>query len=340
MKLWIIATLFFICFGIIGQGVAQSISYVGAKEEKTSKSEKKQEELKIECGTYIRPMKIASFTTNPPFGWVDSVKATKFSDSVNVGEGFNVELIKKIANDLNIHVTSVGFGSYQETLKALNDGTIDLFIGAYYDTRFIRTGNIFITPSFFKNIIQVVFQKGKEKNVEKFEDLVGLKGVVRTDEEFYSLIYKGLPKELTIRQVDSAQEAFTLLMTGEVDYLLGSPYSIEAEARRFKVENEIVYNEKILLDLEMFLIFSGHSKCLPIRQKIIDQLRLETQDRSNIRDRLIGQINAWGHRFAKDKGLFKEDTDLESQEINAELQKINKEPEKTIEDKSKKDKVQ
>jgi ABC-type amino acid transport substrate-binding protein len=307
MKKLITAVLFLICLGLAEQGIAQSTSYVGAQTQE-KKEEKKKNEIKFECGSHSFPMKIASLSTNPPFGWVDTVKATKLSDPVNVGQGFGVDLIKKVANDLTIAVRPIGFNSYQETLKALNNGSIDLFIGAYYDTRFIRTGNVFVTPSFFKNIIQVVFPAGKEKPVEKFEDLIGLKGVVRTDEEFYPLIYRGLPKELNIRQVSSSQEAFTLLMTGEVDYLLGSPYSAEAEARRFKIENDIVYNEKPLADLEMFLVFSGNSKCLPLRQKIVDQLRIETKDPFSVRNKLVDQINAWGQRFADDKGLLETET--------------------------------
>ncbi len=323
MKKLITVVLFLICLGLAEQGIAQNASYIGTQTQE-KKEEKKKKKIKIECGTSLFPLKIASLSTNPPFAWVDSIQATKYSEHVNIGQGFGVELIKKVANDLNIAVRPMGFNSYQETLKALNNGSIDLFIGAYYDTRFIRTGNVFVTPSFFKNIIQVIFPAGKEKPVEKFEDLIGLKGVVRTDEEFYPLIYRGLPKELDIRQVSSSQEAFTLLMTGKVDYLLGSPYSAEAEARRFKIENDIVYNEKALADLEMFLVFSGNSKCLPLRQKIVDQLQIETKDPLSVRNKLIDQINAWGKRFADEKGLLEEETNPTTPSPTTQTQKETK----------------
>ena len=316
MRIWMAAVLIWGCLSLAGQGMAQSVSYVGANtqnKEQTQK-QKKTDLSKIECGTPAFPMRVATVPTNPPFGWVDILQADKYQRAVNVGQGFSIELIKKVCDDLGIYMLPVGFETYPETLRALNQGTIDLFVGAYYDTRFIRTGNIFVTPGFFKNIVLVIFPKGKEKKVDGFDDLIGLKGVVRKDEEFYSLIYRGLPEGLDIRQVDSAQEAFTLLMTGEVDYLLGSPYAAEAEARRLKIENDIVYSEKSLAELEMFLVFSPNTKCLPLRQKIVEQLRLETQDSAAIRNRLIDQINAWGQRFAKEKGLLEED-DVSEQAI-------------------------
>ncbi len=303
MRQFITALLFGCVFCGAVSAFAQTTSYLG-EQAPVKKEEKKEDKLDIECGSSNDPMRVVSFATNPPFGWMDFIAADKYATPVGIGKGFGVDLVQDAADKIGLYVRPQAFQTYQEALRALTKGEVDLFVGGYYDTSFIRSGNIFVTPSFFQNVVVPVFMQGKEKEVNSYDDLVGLTGVVRTDEIFYSLIYRGLPQGLTIRQVDSAEEAFRLLVTGEVDYLLGSPYAIEAESRRFKVEDRLVYGKKSLSNLELFLVFSGQSKCLPWRQKLSESVQAIAKDKAGVRNRLMDTINDWGHRFAKEKGIL------------------------------------
>ena len=96
--------------------------------------------------------------------------------------------MKDIAEELNIAVQAVGYPTDEEMLADFQVGNVDVVVGMYYDPKLRTGGNAFISPSVIQNVISVIFMKVKEKQVEKFEDLVGLKGVVRKDEQFYNYI--------------------------------------------------------------------------------------------------------------------------------------------------------
>ena len=182
-------------------------------------------------------------------------------------------------------------------------GNVDLIVGMYYDPKMRMAGNTFLMPSVIQNVISVIFMKGKEKKIEKFEDLIGLKGVVRQDERFYNYIRLGLPKELQIEETNDSREAFTKLLTGEADYLLSSPYAAEAEARRFKMNLDIAMIPVPLMGQELFVLNSGNSLCKRYVPEIINKIKEKRQDMNGLKRDLISYINNWGQRFKNDPSL-------------------------------------
>lgn len=280
----------------------KEVSYIGEKavsQEKTSNKKINDRQ----CGGEGNPIRVASFETNPPFGWVDFSEGRFGMSDRYFGNGFAVALFRNIAEANGLFVQPVGFPSYEKALKALAQGEIDVFAGAYYDPHIRQMGNSFVTPSFFQNAIVAVFLKGKEKPIERFEDLIGMKGVVRQDEYFYELMYKGLSKDLTIKQVPNAREAFRLLLTGEADYMLSSPYAAEAEARRFKMNQDIELSERALFGPEMFFVFSLNSDCRNIRSQFSQLIKKEKVHFEDWQRLLVSYIDRWGQRFKDSPSL-------------------------------------
>ncbi|MBQ7413440.1 MAG: transporter substrate-binding domain-containing protein [Alphaproteobacteria bacterium] len=271
----------------------------------TQRKEQIQRDGKVHltgCGKPTEPLKVSTFSTNPPFGWTEIVPETGRYTS----KGFGVDKIKEITKDLNIYTRAVGFQTDEEAFKAFQSGKIDILVGQYYNPKLRGDGHTYLTPSLFQNVISVVFMKGKEKEVRKFKELIGLKGVVRKDELFYSYIYPLLPKELQIEQVIDSKEAFSKLITGEADYLLASPYSAEAEARRFKINQDIVMTPVPLLGQELFVLYSKNSMCPEYRKSIAKKLKEKKQDTKALSRELINYIDVWGQRFRDDPPLTQE----------------------------------
>ncbi|MBR6412877.1 MAG: transporter substrate-binding domain-containing protein [Alphaproteobacteria bacterium] len=250
------------------------------------------------CDEYGKALKIATFSTNPPFGW------TEIQEDQSFARGFGVDLFRKIAKEKRINVRTVGFKSDADMRKAFESGKIDIWVGSYYDPKIRGAGHMYITPAFIPNAITVVFLKNKARPIKSFEDLKDLKGAVRQDEQFYPYIRLSIPKDLQLQEVFDSKEAFTKLITGEVDYLLSSPYSAEAEARRFKLNRDIELISTPLLGQELFVVYSRNSLCPQYRKDFAEGLREKRQDLNALKRSLIGFIDTWGQRFRDEPSLI------------------------------------
>ncbi len=235
--------------------------------------------------------------TNPPFGWMDIISGNTLNQDRYVNDGFGYQLFLKMANEMNLKVEGVGFKSYYEAVNALKTGQIDVLLGAYYDKRVLGVGTSVLFPGYFSNPVVVVFLKGNERPVNSYEDLKGLKGLIRQEEGLYSLIYQGLPKDVQIEQVSGARKAYTMLLEGKADYMISSLYAIEAEIRRFKITDKVSITTKPLLSPELFFVFGSNSECLVLKPMFAEKLTQEKQNQGNINQILFKQVDKWIERF-------------------------------------------
>ncbi len=274
-------------------------------EEKTKKVKKSRPKSGIQCGA-SEPIRVASYVTNPPFGWVRVIPGSGLKKDQYENAGFSYDLFEQIAKNLKLRINNVGFPSYQEALRALRFGKVDVVAGIYYDKRVLGVGTNLMFPGYFINPIIPLFVKGKEKPIEKWEDLRGLKGVVRQEEMIYSLIYQQLPKGLEIEQVSGSKKAFRKLITGEVDYILTSLYAGEAEVRRYKLVDEIYFSPRALVSPELFFVFSSHTDCRRLKSKIAAELEKIIADKEALKKVMISYIDDWGQRFIENPSLIEE----------------------------------
>ena len=265
-------------------------------EEDVIKQKNYDRKTVYECGDR-KPIRVAGFVTNPPFGWMDIISGNTLNQDRYVNDGFGYQLFLKMANEMNLKVEGVGFKSYYEAVNALKTGQIDVLLGAYYDKRVLGVGTSILFPGYFSNPVVVVFLKGNERPVNSYEDLKGLKGLIRQEEGLYSLIYQGLPKDVQIEQVSGARKAYTMLLEGKADYMISSLYAIEAEIRRFKITDKVSITTKPLLSPELFFVFGSNSECLVLKPMFAEKLTQEKQNQGNINQILFKQVDKWIERF-------------------------------------------
>lgn len=274
--------------------------YIDREEVKTFQVKEKS---KIACG-YTKPIRVAGFVTNPPFGWVTQEQHQHNADEfILLNNGYSYDLFIKMAKTLNLKTENIGYKSYQDALKDLRRGKIDVLTGVYFNKHNLGVGINLLYPSFMDNPIVPIFVKGKEKEVKSFNDLAGMKGVVRQEEMIYPIIYRQLPKNVQIKQISGSKKAFQMLMSGEVDYLLSSLYSAEAEARRFKLIDKLHFSTYALINPNLFFAFSSVSECQQLKPKFIEELRKLQSDKTAYRKNFINYIDQWGYDFKDEPGL-------------------------------------
>ncbi len=274
--------------------------------------------IKIEknCGRSGRPLRVAGMIGNAPFGWVEADRGTR-TNMQSFGLGRVVW--DKIAKDLDIRYTSTGFVSHDEAIQALRKGNIDLFLGVYHGG--IKEKDIeIILPAYFTNYFTVYFKKGKELPVESYYDLIGLKGVVRKEEMIYPLIYQRLPKGVDLKEVLSAPKVLEMLMNDEVDYVMASPYSMEGELRRYKMQNDIISDGVILDTATIFFAISKNSFCYSLKDEISDILRQKGFSQKTLDSDIKKLIDDWGERFRSDEVLMKTKNNTSPEKMSEEDQ--------------------
>ncbi len=293
------------------------------EEEKTNNHKKISKKSMFGCGQ-DHPIRVAGFVTNAPFGWVNIIPAKGMKPEQYVNGGFSYDLFEQIVTDAGLKIQNVGYTSYQEAMRDLRRGKIDVVAGGYFDNRMLGAGVNLMFPSYFTNPIIPIFLNGKEKEVRSWDDLKGLKGVVRQEENIYSLIFNQLPKEIEIKQVSGSKKAFTMLLKGEADYILTSLYAGESEVRRFKLTGEVYFSPKALVSAELFFVFSSHSDCPAIKKKLEPILRKLKENDDAYRKTFIGYIDEWGLRFQNAKGL-KQELYEEEQKIAVSTENVDQE---------------
>ena len=275
------------------------------EEEQSKNKKKKKVKSDIKCGR-TEIMRVAGFVTNPPFGWVNVIPGSGLKQTQYINAGFSYDLFTQLAKNLNLRISNVGYSSYQDAMRDLRKGRVDVVVGSYYDKRVLGTGVNLMFPGYFTNPIIPIFVKGKERPVQSWEDLQGLKGVVRQEEMIYSLVFQQLPKNLKIEQVSGSKKAFKRLLSGEADYMLTSLYGGEAEVRRFKLVDEIYFSPKALVSPELFFVFSSHTDCRLHKEKLSEELKKVMSDKKTYMDAFIAYVDDWGQRFKDKPSLIEE----------------------------------
>ena len=277
---------------------------------------KKDTVVEKTCGRG-RALRVAGMIGNAPFGWVEADRINRQSmQSFGLGR----VVLEKIKDDLDIQFISTGYTSYEEAILALRKGEIDLLLAAYHRTTLGKEVEI-IMPAYFKNYFTVYFKKGNELPIESYQDLVGLKGVVRKEEMIYPMIYQRLPRGVQLSEILSAAKAFEMLMNEEVDYILGSPYALEGELRRYKMQDDIVTDGVVLGTATLFFAISKNSPCYSLKEDISTALKEHNFSQTTLRNDIQQLINDWGKRFYANEALIKTENNTPSKELEEDTDK-------------------
>ena len=297
----------FIVFMLISF-VCTSLESAPLKKQRTSQNRKGKvvdmvediKPIKMNIKSCNRPLRVSSMIGNAPFGWVEGDEKTQQNLK---SYGLGMVVFDKIAKENGWSYTTIGYTSQEDAIQALARGNIDLLAGVYY--RSYGAQIELISPAFFTNVFVAYFKKGQELDVESYNDLVGLKGVVRKEEMIYPMIKKRLPRGVELTEVLSAPKAFEMLMNDEVDYILGSPYAMEGELRRYKMQNDIVTAGEALGSGTLFFAFSKNSPCFSLREDISQSIRQNGFSQKTLDADIRKLIDDWGDRFRSDEVLIK-----------------------------------
>lgn len=300
-----------VCYGVMF-GVLMASSVVvaarpkrmanGVLIEEPVKEEKVEIDRIAECG-FSRPIRVATTVNNRPFGWVESIRTAGGAQKL-LSKGFTLDVFEKVAKKLNLKYEVVGYTKDQEAIAALKKGNLDVLLGIYTPQQTIGKGMVALFPALFVNIFTVYHKQENAFPVKNMESLLFKRGMIRRTENIYPLFSRHLSEEMDI-ELTTTEDAFKKLMSDEYDYLIGSPYSIEAELRRYKLHEDIVSAQKVLLEASMYMVITRATDCVKLQQILSDGLK-EFYQNPQVPNRMVRNvINDWGLRFREAEPLVK-----------------------------------
>lgn len=277
--------------------------------------EDKIEQVRIaDCG-FSRPIRVATTSNNRPFGWAEWVRSS--GSNYLVSKGFGLDVFESLAKKLKLRYQVFGYTTDQEAINELKKGNVDLLIGVYTPNSTIGRGASVIFPAFFSNVFTVYYLKENAFEVHGYSSLRNKKGVIRRTENIYPLFSQHITDDMSI-SLETTEDAFKKLLSGEVDYLIGSPYSIEAELRRYKLHDRIVSSEKGIFDAAMFMVLTRATDCFKLRDMLGAALEDYKKDPSVSDKQVRKVINEWGERFRDAPALKIFDESSEDDAVKAE----------------------
>ena len=270
----------------------RSASYESDIVEEQEKPKPKAERI-AECG-FAKTLRVATTVNNRPFGWSERLHSRV--GSALIGKGFGIEMFEEIAQKLNLSYQIVGFTDDKEALLALKRGEVDLLIGIYTPETILGGNSVVVYPAIFSNIFSVYYRKDRPFEVTDYKSLAGKSGVMRRSENIYPLFSMRLPVDTSI-SVETTEGAFKKILSGEADFLIGSPYSLEAELRRYKLHDEIVSAPQAISQAAMYMVLTHARDCFKLRDLLGQAIDEYTSDPKRVDQKLRHLIDEWGERF-------------------------------------------
>lgn len=249
--------------------------------------------------------RIAGFKDYPPFSWAE-LDQTFLRDTGGeryAYHGFVLDPLKQALKDINvIHVRELAFDTFNDAQRSVLHGKVDLLFSSYYVDEG-KSGQDYIYPAYFGNPFIAVSRKTKPIDVQDVSELKGLKGVVRREEEVEPLIRGLLPTDTKLVVVDGPREAFKMLLSGDADFMITSPYAADAEAKRFQVKDKLHFGKKVLRHIKYFMAFSKMSPCRPYKGVFAQKFNERFKNKEEVEKLIHKYIDIWVERHAGEPPL-------------------------------------
>lgn len=295
--LWIFCFIAFLV-GLIAYANADVVRPPREKSRRIAplpEPEKPKAVIDNSCGSHARPFVVAIWPSVPPFGWIEVVRR---SMEVEVYEPYGLfyELIKAVAEYNNKEVHLYPTLSFKKAEEAVEAGKADILLGYYYDNN-PYTSFQPLYPAIMQNPIVIITLKGAMPEEKALQALTDKVGVMRTDENLYTLMRSMIPNNMRIQQVPSAQEAFQLLLSHKADFMITSRYSAEAEIRRFKISSIVEISPAIKYPAVFFAVAKKGACKKEIMAFFKQHMEPIIKNHEEMGNLLRSQLEAWEDRF-------------------------------------------
>ncbi len=204
-------------------------------------------------GSSTQLLRITSYSDYFPFG-----EAVGKSHATMVLDSLFADVFAQYISPKEYRIEFLPFETMEATMEALHENGADVFMGAYYASADFEKLD-FVFPAVLVNKIHVMMTPDKISSVRNLEDLKNLKGIYNQREHFADYTVQKF-KDMNVSPVESADEAYKMILTGEADYLLGSYYYNYAKTAEMGLKDYVSFSTGALWNMPMFIAIAKNVK--------------------------------------------------------------------------------
>ncbi len=223
-------------------------------------------------------LKVTGYMNYAPVGYVEEFYVGKSKKPTytyrSVFEGIIDELKQKSNIRIN-YIYALG-SSTDKYIADINTGDIDIFLGAYYDTKkFQRTELVF--PSILNNPVTIITMPENASKISNLSQLKQLKGAVCNQDEFSDYVKQQM-EGYNLESVDTPLQLFEKLYTGEVDFVFVTQYFGIVEASKLGIRDYLSFSKQVVWNMPLFI---GISQLSPNRKFLVQKLTSYSENPEN-----------------------------------------------------------
>lgn len=164
-------------------------------------------------------------------------------------------------------------------------GEYKIFFGAYSGTHMFD-GLSLVYPAVISNPLHIITTAETHDKIHHTDDLKLFHGVVSTSEYFSDFAWRKI-NELNVEKVNSTYEAYEKLFTGEATYMIGSIYYNRIQAFRLGLSDYLIYSQKPLFKMPVFIAFSSLTPKLSLYLKTFKEISLKPSFAHHIKEEIL-----------------------------------------------------
>ena len=190
--------------------------------------------------------------------------------------GAGPELLEKICTDLKIKCQIDYEGQWQEVQDKVKNNEIDMLVAAYKTSA--REQYMDYSIAYTDDPITLFIKNNTSFPYQKWDDLVGKKGVVMIGDSYGEEFDDYIAKNLTVDKVATAKEAFDEIIDGQADYFVYSLYSGKNEMKKLNLADKVQSIPNYVAAEKFYLTISKNSpfaKYLPQINELIKKYQAD-----------------------------------------------------------------
>lgn len=219
-----------------------------------------QQDVEASEKTYV----VSGHPEWPPIMWKDG--------EMIVGAG--TDLVEKIAGDLGIKIESKYDGLWDEVQAKAKSGEADMLVAAYKTAE--RETYMDYSNEYTIDPISLFVKKGKSFKYDKWDDLVGKKGIATVGDSYGQEFDDFIKSKLNVTRVNTVDEAFAALENGTADYFIYAFYSGEKAISDKNLKDKVEILPKNVAEEKFYITISKKSdlaKYLPQINDLIEKYK-------------------------------------------------------------------
>ena len=227
-----------------------SLVSVGAFCYHLTSAQIKQE---ITKNTRIRQVRYLAPINYYPISEIENINTPDLSAYKGVFDKF----IADFCNEHTLKCEPFVNKDFITTTKTIEKNKLDFVIGIYSDSTLYEDFK-FIYPSLLDNPVHLVMLPQKINQIKNIKDLKKLKGAIESNEQWNDYILEQF-KQLKIEKINTAEEMYKKLLSGEIDYVLTTYWYSITKIMKLGIQDFVAVSQKGLWNMPLFIAISNFS---------------------------------------------------------------------------------